>query len=351
MVDWLMCRIKFRHPRIESGHRWRTDKYGVLIQQNAVRERYEGSYESTISLVSNDITECRDFGESLFIDGNITKFLQGHNIVGIDDLNLLLCKFMESLCKTTGWDFYPEARQAIMRGDYVVKRIDLNHNFELSSMANVEPFLQALEQQCRSMAGRASRVQNTVFFNQRSKRWAFKFYNKFIEIVNGGKKHAIPHVFMDSPLLEWSRTKIRAELVMRARELVTFAQTKDQYTDHCYGYHLQDNLIDIFDKYLGRIHMAGQVTLQSDKLHQLPNHLIGIYTQWEQGLNLKANYKKSTFYRHRKQLLEHADIDIALPCTIHHETQTNVVQLKRIIDVQRVHTLPDKFFELGLVAC
>ena len=82
---------------------------------------------------------------TIWISGNPTKFLQGHNIFGTDDLRYLMSKIFDSLLKHEDLGLYPteEQYQAIQDGDYILKRVDLNQSWHLKDRETVLAWIRA----------------------------------------------------------------------------------------------------------------------------------------------------------------------------------------------------------------
>ena len=94
MIDWITAILRCKHDpsKLVSGMVMSFDSQGnnewVINKQVTV----EGSYSSKIQVKSHT-------DSTIWISGNPTKFLQGHNIFGTDDLRYLMSKFFDSLLK------------------------------------------------------------------------------------------------------------------------------------------------------------------------------------------------------------------------------------------------------------
>jgi len=79
--------------------------------------------------------------------------------------------------------------------------------------------------------------------------------------------------------------------------------------------------------------MVDQLELQLLDLSKLPSSVRSTYQLWFDGHDLMSILSKPTFYRHRKQLLEHC-IDISLPSNKTQPDRSNVVPLVRTITLR-----------------
>lgn len=91
MIDWLTFEVRGVFHRAVSERIvscvQRTS--GEIEWQSPSRETMRGSASSTIQMKSKDIGPD-GFASTLFFDGNPSKFLQGHNLYGSDDLKALI---------------------------------------------------------------------------------------------------------------------------------------------------------------------------------------------------------------------------------------------------------------------
>ena len=105
MIDWITAVLPCKHDpsKLVSGMVMSFDSQGnnewVVNKQVTV----EGSYSSKIQVKSHT-------DSTIWISGNPTKFLQGHNIFGTDDLRYLMSKFFDALLKQS--KLYPTGDQS-----------------------------------------------------------------------------------------------------------------------------------------------------------------------------------------------------------------------------------------------
>ncbi|MBL4820887.1 MAG: Replication-associated protein G2P [Gammaproteobacteria bacterium] len=336
MIDWVTAIIPFEHEPLFGGSVVKIAPDGEIEWEAPCRVSVEGSHEASISVKSQG-GDGRALASELYIHGNPSKYLQGHNIFGIDDLNLLVKDTFISLCSELKLPIPEATMTAVEKGDYKLNRVDINHMYSLGNIANVKSWLRAAEYKSKTRHGRPSSKGGTLYWGKNSRRWAIKAYCKGEEIA-GPKAHRLPERFNSTPLAEFAQDKLRIELVLRSKELDKL---------NLFEAHQWDDKTprQLFNNYVKRIEMNEQMTLPNDVIHQLPHKLMSTYTIWKDGYNPRELMSKPTFYRHRRELLKHGiDIDLA----VEKVDRSNVVPLVRVLEAQPVIT-PHWAYELGLV--
>jgi II/X family phage/plasmid replication protein len=350
MIDWFRGEIPFKHIPLASGRVLSIDIDGV-VEWESVKSIYcRGSHESSIKIKSSG-GDGYGNATTLMIDGNLSKFLQGHNIFGSLDMNFLVLETFKKIYEQHKQYLQVDGDielvlkrtlKAISKGEYLVKMLDINFLFELNNDESVESWLHACEMNARTRNGRSVRDKGTVYLQKHSRRWAFKFYNKYREcILTRSKKHKLNIELTGMGLENFIKGKLRAELRLMSLELKEFKLT--------HGKHLSENkLKQLFNEYMGKINMSNQVTLIDEQLLKLPRTLQSTYQLWRQGASLKDLMNINTYYKHRKRLIELTSIDISFPPT-NPEKRNNVVPLMRILEAKPVDT-PIWAYEKGLIA-
>jgi II/X family phage/plasmid replication protein len=343
MIDWFRGEIDFLHDPIPAGRVLSVEPDGSIAWECVKSIDCRSSHETSLKIKSTG-GNGQGRATSLMIDGNLCKFLQGHNVFGSRDLNTLLLlsfrKVYELHAEHLRGCSSPALTEAkISKGDYKVKMLDINALYDVGNDASVEAWLHAAGMRARSRHGRSTRDKGTVYLGKSSRRWAFKFYNKHREMVAKGKTHALPDYLQNIGLEDFIQGKLRAELRIFSKELEKLGIT--------HGYHLTPSIINnLFSTYLGKIDMTTQATLIDEQLLKMPRWLMGTYQLWRQGADLQQILPRNTFYRHRRGLLEFG-VDIS---SMHLEPEhNNVVPLMRVIEAVPV-SIPAWAFERGLIA-
>jgi len=343
MIDWFRGEVDFLHDPIPAGRVLSIDSDGSIAWECVKSIDCRSSHETSLKIKSTG-GNGEGRATSLMIDGNLCKFLQGHNVFGSRDLNTLLLLSFRKIYELhfdhlSGCSSPVLTEQKIKNGDYKVKMIDINQLYDVGNDQSVESWLHAAHMRAQSRHGRSSRDKGTVYLGKTSRRWAFKFYNKLREMTAKGKTHLLPDTLQNLGLEQFIEGKLRAELRIFSKELEKYGIT--------HGYQLTPAVLDeLFNTYLGKINMTTQATLIDEQLLNMPSKLRGSYTLWKQGVDLREMLSTPTFYRHRKDLLEFG-IDINSTCLT--PEHNNVVPLMRIIEAKPVE-IPSWAYELGLVA-
>ena len=89
-----------------------------------------GSHDSRIAIKS-DGSAGPGLASHLIISGNPSKFLQGHNIFGSDDLVALMHDTYRNICASLQLTPLLPESEAVRAGGYRVTRVDINYMFEL----------------------------------------------------------------------------------------------------------------------------------------------------------------------------------------------------------------------------
>ena len=344
MVDWFRGEVSFLHDPLPAGTVLSISPDGEVEWEIVKSIQARGSHESSLKVRSaggNGLGQAT----SLLIDGNLCKFLQGHNIVGSLDLNFLVLNAFKVIVEEYG-DYFgvssaPDiAYQKIKNGDYLVKMIDINFLYDVKNDASVESWLHAAEMNARTRTGRALRDKGTVYIQKHSRRWAIKFYNKFREVNSKSKGHRLNDAFRGTGLDDFVEGKLRAELRLMPLELKDLQIFKGSDLT-------QERLIELYNKYMSKIEMKNNATLLDSELLELPKTVHSSYQLWRQGANLRELLSRTTFFRHKKLLLEYS-IDIDFPPS--NPEINNVIPLLRVIEASPVQ-VPQDFYTQGLVAC
>jgi II/X family phage/plasmid replication protein len=343
MIDWFRGEIEFLHDPIPAGRVIAIDADGSISWECVKSIDCRSSHETSLKIKSVG-GDGQGRATGLMIDGNLCKFLQGHNVFGSRDLNRLLLlafrKVVELHSEHLRGCSSPELTEAkIKRGDYLVKMLDINCLYDVGNDASVESWLHAAHMRAKSRHGKSRGDKGTVYLGKHSRRWAFKFYNKSREMIARGKTHELPHHLQNLGLETFITGKLRAELRIFSKELEKHGLT--------HGHHFTEtNLNFLFNSYLERVDMTTQTNLIDEDLIKMPNWLRGTYQLWRQGADLHQLLSRPTFYRHRKELLAYG-IDINAMCLA--PEHNNVVPLMRIIEAKPV-SIPSWAYERGLIA-
>jgi II/X family phage/plasmid replication protein len=337
MLDWISAKLQIVHSPLKTGHLLMIDENGEVDWENPVRQTVEGSYSAKFQVKSMG-SDGEGRATHLYISGNPSKWLQGHNVVGSDDMLSLVYDTAKELFESLGLIPSDFELINIHRGYYEVSRIDINYMFDLPCRADVDIWLKAAEFNSKTRHGRPAMKGGTVYWGKTSRRWSIKAYSKHAELQV--KNRGLPAHLDKSGLEKWSENKLRIEVVLRQLEL-----TRDGLAS---GVSIAKiGLITLFNKYVSRLQMSESMSLTDETLENLPNCLKSTYRLWMYGEDIAAVLPKATFYRHRRMLIEEVDIDI---CQLRYNNrqQSNVIPLVRVLEAGQT-SLPVEFFSKGLI--
>ncbi|BBB26243.1 phage/plasmid replication protein, II/X family [Amphritea japonica] len=344
MIDWVTGKLPCLHAPLKSGSVMKVSPEGEVEWSTLLRVAITGSFESSINVKSLG-SDGQGHAEFLHVDGNPTKFVQGHNVFGTDDISeitymaahrivsFLIESGAASVFLSNSMD-YP----AISNGDFEIDRIDINYMFELPSRSDVNAWLRAAEYNSHTRHGRAVNSKGTVYWGKNSRRWSLKAYCKAAEI-EGGKKHRLPEGDRFTKLKDWVQNKLRLELTLRQLELrkLGIVKAKDLRPER---------VKEIYNEYIGRLEMGEKVILNDEESLAIPRSARCTYLMWKQGMVPFDMLPKPTFYRHRKQLLEHG-VDISNPPPV--AASSNVVPMLKVLEAKPVE-IPQWAYDQRLIA-
>jgi II/X family phage/plasmid replication protein len=279
----------------------------------------------------------------LVVSGNPSKFLQGHNLFGSDDLvSLVVAATLKALrliqdsfpvgSRYAQTDLMPsdECLATWVAGDFLVARADLTFMFHVGSTADVRSWI--------SVAGDAARMRyknrvsdrGTLYFGRsekgkRAKDEAWKLYCKRDELDAHQLPAQLPH---RNDLLAYSEGMLRAELTLRRRVLNKFGLLFGRDWS-------AERVAEIFRLRWELLELSDNVIVPVEVVQALPRHLQAAYLAWQVGMDPEQLYPRTTLYRYRKDILARTGIDILVPAP-----KSNVIPLRRVLSLTPA-TIPD----------
>lgn len=336
MIDWVSAILPCKHDasRLLDGF---VMSFDALGEQQWVCNKtlsVEGSYSSKIQIKSVPHTT-----NQIYISGNPTKFLQGHNLFGRNDLVGLMGDFFDALIEhDIGLDPDSDQYDAIQLGHYALTRVDVNESWHLKDRFEVLAFIKALGQTANmKRRGTFQYSGDTAYIGKNSRRWSAKCYSKGAEILVKG--HKLPDDLQIPEMLEYADKSMRLELVLRQLEL------KRQGLDVASNWSESTAKMLLQSMVLDNLELSDNMALPDNILYELPNKLRSTYILWKDGEDLRQTLSKPTFYRHRTQLLSFG-IDISIP---QESKRNNIVPMIRYLEAEPVG-IPDWAYRKNLVA-
>ncbi|WP_133472012.1 phage/plasmid replication protein, II/X family [Paraglaciecola marina] len=335
MLDWFRGVLPLFHVPINSGEVFSLDQDGEVEWRSPKRVQVTGSYDKKISIKSYG-ADGQGNATHLWVSGNPSKFLQGHNVFGSDDLISLVYDMYKVICQQFKLTPTLNELSQVKSGEYDVGMVDINYSFELPSRADVLAFIRALEFKAKTRHGRPSMKGQTLYFGKSSERWAIKLYCKAEEIKT--KTGQLPTALINKGIEAWADNKLRVELRLLGKELTKLELDRGSRFN-------PSAMTNIFNEYMGRIQMTDQIKLTDEVTSKLPNRLLSTYTLWSEGHDLRSMMSKPTYYRQRKELIGYGiNIDIR-PCE---KASTNVIPMFRILEAKPAQ-IPEWAFSKNLI--
>ena len=334
MIDWLSLLVTIRHRPFDAGTIVSLNAGGVLEWETMKYYKVEGSHDTSIQVRSQGHLFDNGDASQLYISGNPSKFLLGHNVYGSSSIIRLVFVFVCRLFSDTDRPLHKIDLKRLLDGQYEVKTIDINSTFDVGSALNVRQWLDAAAMQSRTRHGTPTTAGSTVYWGKNSRRYAIKAYDKNKEVNSRSRKHRLAEsIPLEHRLLvsKWSEGKIRIELRMHSKELKKAKVNVAKYLT-------ETKLHQLFNDYVSNIDMSTQVNLTDDKIECLPKRIRGTYLLWKEGFNVQTALSKATFYRHKKELNRYG-VDISLPNPSARD-RNNVIPMMKIIDLKPA-SLPD----------
>lgn len=186
MIDWLTGIFPCTHKPLPAGSVVSVDADGAIEWETVKRLTVRGSHEATMKVRSIG-SNGEGKATHLYIDGNPSKFLQGHSVVGSDDIQGLMLTVYARILSLLNIPHDLASYKAVIAGQYKISRVDINYMYSLSTLENVRSWLYAAEFKAKTRHGRACGKGGTVYLGKNSRRWSLKFYSKYDEHVSGKK--------------------------------------------------------------------------------------------------------------------------------------------------------------------
>lgn len=306
-VDWISA---FCEARAWSEHGQRIYDTGrvLLVGPGGEVERessrgvqLEGSFENRILVQSRT-------GTDLYLSGNPVKLLQGHNLYGPVDPVALFFDAGRQVAHAVG--LFPGV-QTWEAGQFQgprFTRIDLCRSYRFPSAAAARSWLRDVGASARSRhGGNTLNTEGTIYFGQKSTRWSLKAYHKADELKARGKGHRLPDTLPERErLFSWAIGVVRFEVTLRTKELEKLESIP----------RTPAAALAVWQTYYDKVtwNQNAQAAEVADMFESgLRGELRKTMAMWRAGLDLRGLLSHSTFYRHRRELLDQMGVDIAAP--------------------------------------
>ncbi len=304
-VDWVTIRQDHGAdgaPRLNGGQFMAVDADGSVEYIVQRRVGLDGSFDSRVGI--------RCDGSVVEFSGNIVRYNRRDNLFGYDwsetirRINQLLNLY--SIPPFTAGKLYRFADHGWTWSGARVSRIDITMNHACFSESGMNAVLRALAgQHVGRQKGQLSVDGATVEYGRGSKYVYGKCYAKHVEFTKHRRKKSGSHV--DVEVIDFCQRLgvLREEFTLKSRFLTQ--------RDLAYlGAITQSELFDVFWE---RTQFRRFDKVKYETMDDLPRRLKATYAAWKLGQD--AGVSRSTFYEHRRALLEYG-IDISVPCNVAH---------------------------------
>lgn len=309
MLDTVHVRFPCKHRSF--GTLQFLDENQLLQGECSRRRLVHGAFDATRCSVKS----CSNRTE-LYFQGSPAKFLQGHNIVGSNNLVGLLCVLFDRITTVLGIQVAPEDRRKWSCGDFHLTRVDWAISFDLGDSQTVSSALATIER-CVRASGvpyavyGTKGITETVMIRPHSKWHTVALYDKSRELAQSRK--ALWRLPQGEKLIAFSRGLLRVELRLHATYLRS--RSNDSGMPLCIGsswsppFARRLVLEHVHRLQLGNIQGS---SLPREVLEMLSGRLKRIYLPWLRGDDLSNYCSRSTLARAKKDLLA-LGIDISVP--------------------------------------
>lgn len=209
LIDTVKVKIRVKHPPLSE------------LAQGNPNVKQDG-YRFLVRCPSTGVVAqifSRENGTVLLIEFSIPKFLTGQNIVGHLHVPAGCLAGIKKALKLLGLMPTKEERQAIIRGDYILTRVDVTVHVDCQTPDRAQALLLALRAFIVRYASNVSMYgYKGLYLGQSSERRTMKIYPKGIELQKKGRQ--IPaHVYGCKFLTDKAASLVRFELTLRGKEL------------------------------------------------------------------------------------------------------------------------------------
>jgi hypothetical protein len=317
MLDWFSGLVGYSGDSLPLNRVLEISPAGEIAWQTESKLKVPGSFDSSIRVGRGAFTPlqlkpwendgCVDYltdaHSVLRIDGNPTKFLQGHNAFGPSPLDLGYV-LKETINRFPDGIRPADVTMTLGEKDvpfFSSSRVDITTMVDFGDHRLVHDWLRVAatstrtrhkirhERDTQGLTGGA-----TVYWGKSSTRWTLKAYCKYCELDT--------HPPGDRQLLEalksYNLGKLRIELTLRSHEL-----QKYNY------YALSESLIwDYFSRVEVGVMKTEQVPGRKPNLKPAVDLA---FTVWLSGGDVFHRLPRRTFYRYRRIILDETGLDIS----------------------------------------
>lgn len=355
LIDWLSLTLPYKGPDLNGGHLVSLRPGGEIHYHVDKYLDVEGSF--------SDKVKCRAFSGKLWLSGNPSKFLQGHNHFGLDDFHTLSAAFVRSVLgrvpEIADKNLY-DTEMALDAGLYNVNRIDLTQMFHVGSRTDAKQWLSASRRYLSTNNQSIDLSENTWYIGKHSRRLTIKGYYKPDEVEK--HKQTTGNIALDKALQGWSSGKVRIEITLRRKYLEDkifchglVKDTGENRSFSCRKMSLEKACAwnDEVSRGVYAAIMKEKVFMPTDaekldtKIEKLPRSARATFYTYKHGVDVREMLPRRTFYNHRKIIRDIIGVDIGRSIS-NTAFESNVIPLMRVLEATPAQ-IPEWAYEYGLV--
>ena len=307
--DWFSGFVNYDFPDWHDGRVIQIRASGEIDYETLKPMQIKGSFDDNITVKSCPIPATEEYSLSrieatwrVYISGNPTKFLQGHNVYGHADMIGVIRDFIRIVLDKLGLDVFTINR--IMKDPIQVTRIDVTQGYLMDSNKDVTEWLRSCSQ---FMTGKNQKVDTgaTLYVGKHSRRVSIKVYNKAVEMLAHKKTFNLSDEIFDKLHCVASRL-LRFEVTLRGMKL------RDLGLDFL-GKATNEMYERDYHRAIEKMNLPENLELIKNDVHALPPQYSGVYHAWLSGIDIKETMSRTSYYRYRKFFLEKFNLDLSMP--------------------------------------
>lgn len=293
MVDWLRVRVEVDHNPEELNSAIRFDAIktddGYSEPMKSYKEIWitEPSYSNKLKVKSTK-------DGTLLIDGNLGKWITGHNITGDSDVIALVHSTVMKLAEISE-HITPTQQQLddIQKGYFKIHMIDVNKAILFENKDKSLKYLERLKYHASYARFDKHVESNGIYFGYDSQRKTLKYYHKGTEVANNKK-----YQHNTDELQALADRMIRCELRLKSRQL------KDNNLLNGFNW-TPETVKQLIDDAHSKLRLPEPMSLPKD----LPSKYIRFISCFKNG-SLVESYKKSVIDRTKRELMKNYGVDL-----------------------------------------
>lgn len=306
-------------PKVNDGAFVRYNSDGSHECTTLRKLKIEGSHETGVFL--------RCDGETVWFEGNVSKFGRQDNVFGFSFLQCIarinaLCALVGLPPFTSGHFFRSQHNDKLVFNGARVTRLDLTNNFSAGSKENAYAFMRhlAMQQASRLKTGTYGEGE-TVDFGRGSRRVYSKAYLKGPELLRHLRKKSKMKPGEEMYVCAATRpfNPYVEQLAAWCEEtgLVRFETTyKSTYLiDNCQNFLGGIDMRHLEKDFLSRQEVFTRANCEIEDLSSLSKTTLSVLRMWQAGDDLTSKVKRSQFFVHRRNLLPFG-VDISIKSNV-----------------------------------